>query len=205
MKITKNSVVEVIYEVTVDGQVVDTVSKDAPLDYIQGMGMLIPKFEEEVEGHEPGYEFDFIVKPEDEYGEPDPKNIVELPKSAFTVNGVLRDDLLVEGNFIPMFNSANQVCQGKVAEVKDETVVMDFNHPMAGKTMNFKGQVLTVREATEKELTEGLHGEFLPQEEHHCHCCGGHGHEHGEEGGCCGGHHHEHGEGECCCGHHHEN
>ena len=198
MKIAKNSVVEVIYEVRVDGKVVDSVSKDAPLDYIQGMGMLIPKFEQEIEGQEPGYEFDFIINPEDEYGEHDPKAVVEIPKSAFMVNGVLRDDLLVAGNVIPMFNSANEVCQGTVAEVKDETVVMDFNHPMAGKVMNFKGQVLTVREATEKELLEGLHGEFLPREEGHCHCCGGHH----EDGQCCGGHHHEDGEGHCCGGHH---
>ena len=77
---------------------------------------------------------------------------------------------------------------------------MDFNHPMAGKTLNFSGKVESVRSATEKELTEGLHGEYLPQEG--CHCggdgCG--------EGGCCG-----HGDGEGCgheghgsgeCGHH---
>ena len=73
---------------------------------------------------------------------------------------------------------------------------MDFNHPLAGKTLNFKGEILTVRDATEKELKEGLHGEYLPQEECGCGC----GHHHHGDGECCG--HHDHKDGECC-GHHH--
>ena len=91
----------------------------------------------------------------------------------------------------------------QIIEIKDEDVTVDFNHPMAGKTLLFSGRVLSVREATEQELKEGLHGEFLPPEAHHCHrhgkggCCHHHDHE-GEgchhEGGC----HHEDGEG--CCG-----
>ncbi|MBQ3941660.1 MAG: peptidylprolyl isomerase, partial [Bacteroidales bacterium] len=65
---------------------------------------------------------------------------------------------------------------------------MDFNHPMAGKTLHFTGKVESVREATEKELREGLHGEYLPPEEGCGHC---HGECHKDEDGCC------HGEGEC--------
>ena len=69
---------------------------------------------------------------------------------------------------------------------------MDFNHPMAGKTLHFSGKVESVREASEKELNEGLHGEYLPQED--CHCKGkGKCHGEGDGEGCC------HKEGEGCC------
>ncbi|HAZ74791.1 MAG TPA: peptidylprolyl isomerase, partial [Rikenellaceae bacterium] len=101
----------------------------------------------------------------------------------------VREDLLVVGYTIPMLNSEGQVINGTVKAVSDDTVTMDFNHPMAGKTLHFTGKVESVREATDKELTEGLHGEYLPQEG--CHC-GGHCSD-GCDGGC-------HGDGECSCG-----
>ena len=97
-----------------------------------------------------------------------------------------------------MLDAAGQVVQGLVCEVKEDVVTMDFNHDLAGKTLEFKGEVLSVRDATEKELKEGLHGEFLPVEA--CGCDDPHGEgccHHGE--GCC--HHHEHKEGEGCCHH----
>ena len=223
MKIEKNKVVEVSYELTVEGQVVDTATKEQPLDYIHGTKMLIPKFEAEIEGKEPGATFAFEVSPAEGYGEYDPKRVITLPLSSFEINGELRRDLLTVGRELPMYNKHGHVEYARITEVREDGVVMDFNHSMAGKTLLFKGEVLSVRDASEKELTEGLHGEFLPVEEcgcghHHgeggcCHgkghgdgeCCG-HGHHH-EDGECCGhGHHHEDGE---CCGHgdgccHHE-
>ena len=78
-------------------------------------------------------------------------------------------EFLVPGRTLPMLNSAGQVVQGTVVSVEKDEVVMDFNHPMAGKTLNFSGKVESVRKATEKELSEGLHGEFLPPEEGCCH------------------------------------
>ena len=201
MKIAKNAVVVLRYEVEVEGQIVDRMTEERPLDYIHGTNMLLPRFEQEIEGREEGYEFAFSASPEEGYGEYDPANVVEIPKTAFMVDGKLHDEILVKGRFIPMFNGAGEVVHGQVMEVKEEVVVMDFNHPMAGKTLNFSGKVLQVREATEKELQEGLHGEFLPQEEHECHCHKGEGGCHGEghkDGECCHGEGHK--DGECCHG-----
>ncbi len=219
MKIQEKMVVELTYELEVEGKVIESVAEEQPFDYIHGTHMLIPKFEEAVEGKEAGDSFEFCVTPEEGYGPYNPDRVITLPKEAFTINGEVREDLLVIGRFIPMLNQNGDVEQAMVAEVRENEVVMDFNPPMAGKTLNFTGKILTVREATEKELKEGLHGEFLPKEEHHC-ChgrggCHGHGHEeghechcHGEghehgEGGCCGGHGHEEGH-ECHCKHHEE-
>lgn len=192
MKIEKNKVVVLAYELTVDGKVADQATKENPLDYIHGTHMLIPKFEDEIEGKEAGDKFAFTVSPEEGYGNYEPKHCFDIPKYSFEVDGKLREDLLVPGNFIPMLNSSGHVVNGKVIEVKDDAVKMDFNHPMAGKVLDFKGEILEVRDATQKELTEGLHGEYLPEE---CGCgC------HHEEGNC----HHSHKDRQCCGHHHHE-
>ena len=183
MKIAQNAVVEFCYELEVDGQVVDHTTKERPLDYIHGTGSLLPKLEAHIEGMEPGCKFDVTLSPADGYGEIDPQRIIDLPKAAFEVNGEVREDLLVPGNTIPMISPMGGVIPGVVLEVSADSVKMDLNHQMAGKTLHFKGEILTVREATEKELTEGLHGEFV----HTCGCGGCHGHD-GNCGGCEGGH-----------------
>ena len=194
MKIAQNTVVEFTYELEVDGQVVDHTVKERPLDYIHGTGSLLPKLEAHIEGMEPGDKFDVTLSPADGYGEVDPSRIIDLPKAAFEVNGEIREDLLVPGNTIPMMNSMGGVIPGVVIEVTEDLVKMDLNHRMAGKTLHFTGEIVSVREATEKELTEGLHGEYV-------HTCGGC---HGHEGGCggCGGGSCSDSEGECGCGCH---
>lgn len=193
MKITQNAVVEFSYDLEVDGQIVDRTTNEKPLDYIHGTGSLLPKLEAQIEGMEPGDKFDVTLSPADGYGEVDPSRIIDLPKSAFEVNGEVREDLLVPGNTIPMMNSMGGVIPGVVIEVTEDSVKMDLNHQMAGKTLHFTGEILTVREATEKELTEGLHGEYV----HSCGCGGCHGH----DGGCgdCGGCGDDH---DCGCGCH---
>ena len=200
MKIEANKVVEFCYELEVDGQVVDRTTAEKPLDYIHGTGSLLPKLEEHIEGMEPGCKFDVTLSPADGYGETDPNRIIDLPKAAFAVNGEIREDLLVPGNTIPMMNSMGGVIPGVVLEVSEDSVKMDLNHQMAGKTLHFTGEVISVREATEKELTEGLHGEYV----HSCGGCGGHGGCgggcHGHDGECSGGCH-DH-EGDCGCGCH---
>ena len=196
MIIERNKVVEFCYELEVDGTVVDKTTKERPLDYIHGTGSLLPKLEAHIEGMGPGAKFDVVISPADGYGEVDPSRIIDLPKTAFEVNGEIREDLLVPGNTIPMMNSMGGVIPGVVIEVTSDTVKMDLNHQMAGKTLHFTGEILTVREATEKELTEGLHGEYV----HSCGCggCGGHD---GGCGGSCSGGHCEDG-GDCGCGCH---
>ena len=195
MKIGQNKVVEFVYELEVDGQVVDKTVKERPLDYIHGTGSLLPKLEEHIEGMQAGDTFDVTLSPADGYGEVDPSRIIDLPKGAFEVNGEIREDLLVPGNTIPMMNSMGGVIPGVVLEVTEDTVKIELNHRMAGKTLHFTGEVVSVREATEKELTEGLHGEYV----HSCGCggCGGHGGCGDCEGGNC-----SEGEGECGCGCH---
>lgn len=188
MKINKNKVVSVSYELEVDGTIADKASSQNPLEYIHGTGMLLPKFEAALENKETGDSFSFTLSPEDGYGTYNPKYKVNIPKNVFEVDGKLREDLLSVGRILPMYNSEGQVVQGRIESIEEDHIVMDFNHPMAGKTLNFSGKVESIREASEKELREGLHGEYLPKEECGCHCGGGScegGCNCEKEGGCC--------------------
>lgn len=195
MKIAKDLVAALAYELEVEGKIADKAGKEKPLEYIHGNHMLLPRFEEEVEGKEPGDRFEFTLSPAEGYGLHEPERVIDLPKSAFVVDGVLREDLLQTGRIIPMLNSQGHVVQGTIAEIAEDTVKMDFNHPMAGKTLHFTGEVVAVREATKDELQFGLHGEYLPPEEdgEEHKCCHGKGHCHEKDGDheCC------HGEGHC--------
>ena len=196
MKAEKEKVVAVSYQLEVEGKIADQSREGSPLEYIHGTGMLLPKFEAAVEGKEPGETFDFVLSPADGYGEYHSEYLIDIPKTAFMVDGKLREDLLAVGNMIPMLNADGQVVQGSIAAISEDSVKMDFNHPMAGKTLHFTGKVESVRSASEKELSEGLHGEFLPREG--CGCgdgdcdCGGEGCHHHEGEGC------NHHEGGCC-------
>lgn len=192
MKVEKNKVAALSYELEVEGKIADKAGSERPLEYIHGTGMLLPRFEQEVEGKEPGETFEFTLDANEGYGEYNPAYKFDIPKESFAgPDGQIREDLLKTGNIIPMLNTAGQVIQGKVAAIKEDAVTMDFNHPMAGKVLHFTGKVEAVRDATEKELEEGLHGEYAAQ----CECGGD------CEGGCEGG---CHGEGDCKGGQHHK-
>ena len=193
MKVEKNKVVSLTYELMVEGTLADKADENRPLEYIHGTNMLLPKFESELEGKEAGDEFAFTLTPEEGYGTFDESRLIDLPKEVFMMDGKLREDLLVIGKMIPMMNDAGQVVNGIVHEIGDEAVTMNFNHPMAGKTLDFTGKVVGVREATEKELKKGH-----PCRRHHegegcCHEDGGH-----HDGECC--HEENRHDGECCHG-----
>lgn len=196
MKIDKNAVVALTYELIVDGKIADKCTVERPLSFIQGMGYLLPKFEEAIAGLNAGDKFAFTLSPADGYGEVDPERIIDLPIAAFTdPEGKIRHDLLIEGSSITLVNQFGQPVPATILKVSADTVKVDVNHPMAGKTLNFTGEIMEVRPATEKELKEGLHGELAGG----CSGCGGKCGE-GEcggcgegEGGCCG-----EGEGGCC-------
>jgi len=159
MKIGTNKVVALSYTLEVDGDVMETVKADKPMEFIFGTGYLLPKFEENVINKEVGESFDFKLSAKEGYGEENPDAIVELPKDMFMVDGNIEEGLLTVGNVLPMQDSDGNRLQGSIDEIKDEVVVMNFNHPLAGADLHFTGTVVAVREATQQELTHGLSGE----------------------------------------------
>ncbi len=159
MEINDNKVVHLTYQLEVDGEMADQATKEKPLEFIFGLGYLLPKFEENIKDRKEGDNFDFKLSAAEGYGEVSDQNIIELKKEIFEIDGKIREDLLVVGNTIPMMNNMGGVMPGKVLAVGEDNVTMDFNHPMAGKDLHFTGEIVLVREATDEELTNGLHGE----------------------------------------------
>ncbi len=152
MKITENTFVSLDYKLEVDGKIADQSQPGQPLKFAFGMGMLLPKFEAAIAGLEPGQEFKFTLSPADGYGEIIKEAIVELPKEVFTINGEVEEGLLTVGNMIPMADASGNRLMGRVAAVAGDKVTMDFNHPMAGNTLNFSGRIVDVREVTPEDL-----------------------------------------------------
>ena len=124
-----------------------------PLIYCHGTGMMLPKFEEELAGKEPGDEFDFRLAKEDAYGEYDPAGQLTLDKTMF-YNGdnEFDEDRVIEGNIIPMTTTDGQIVNAQVIEVNENTVVIDLNHPLAGEDLHFTGIITHVRKPTEREM-----------------------------------------------------
>lgn len=163
MKVENSKMVSVHYTLTVDGQIADKSAEGKPLQFICGAGMLLPKFEGAILGKEPGDKVSFTLEPKDGYGEFDPQAVVELPKTIFMVDGKVAEDILFVGNIIPMASQEGYRMNGVVKAVGEETVTMDFNPPMAGKTLNFDVEVVDVRDMTADEIKAmqqcgGCHG-----------------------------------------------
>ncbi|MDR2885935.1 MAG: peptidylprolyl isomerase [Rikenellaceae bacterium] len=155
MKVAEKTFVSIAYTLTVDGEQVENVTAEAPLEFVFGAGFLLPAFEKNLEGLKKGEKFAFTLPAAEAYGEVIPEAVVELPKSVFMIDGKIEDGLLDVGNQLPMSDNQGNRMLGTIKAVSDEAVTMDFNHPMAGKTLNFTGEVAGVREATEEDLMHG--------------------------------------------------
>lgn len=154
MKIENKKFVEVSYQLHVDGETVDQATTENPLGFVFGEGFLIPGFEKNIEGKKKGDKFDFTIDPADGYGESHDDMIVDVPKSAFEINGQVEEGLLELGNEIPMQTAEGMRLLGRVVNNEGDKVKMDFNHPLAGKTLHFTGEVVGVREATEADYPQ---------------------------------------------------
>jgi FKBP-type peptidyl-prolyl cis-trans isomerase SlyD len=137
------------------GDIIETADKDNPAEFLFGTGNLIKEFEDQIQDLNQGETFEFLIESENAYGPSNPSAIVHLPRSVFTIDGQEASDLLEEGKIIPMRNDQGDPLHGKILEISDDMVKMDFNHPLAGHNLHFKGEVLTTREASSEEIDHG--------------------------------------------------
>lgn len=165
MKITRHTVPAVAYVLKVNNEVVDNADASSPLIYLAGVGMMIPGFERELEGKEAGHNFEFSLSVEDAYGHRIEEAVVPIPREVFIVDGKFDDAVVKVGAILPMSDQDGNPMNGLILEISNESVTMDFNHPLAGAELHFSGQVLEVRDATSEEIQHGhVHG---PGGHHH--------------------------------------
>ncbi len=142
------------------GKLIEETYGSAPMSFIYGVGGMIPQFEEEIKNLNPGDKFSFTIAAADAYGARSEEAVVDIPKNIFEVDGKIDENLLVVGNVIPMSDNQGQRLDGIVKEVGDDSVKMDFNHPLAGVNLHFEGDIVSLREATQEEIDHGhVHGE----------------------------------------------
>lgn len=193
VEIGKYKMVTLTYDLRIDdenGEMIEQATVESPLQFLYGAGLMLPKFETHLAGLKQDDPFDIKLNSTDAYGEVNEDAIVELPTSVFLVNGEFDSELIKVGNTVPMMSSNGQRLNGIVLEVANDTVKMDFNHPLAGEDLFFSGKVIEVREASDAEVAEILSGGSGG-------CgCGSHDHDHGCSSGSCG----TDGGGGCGCG-----
>lgn len=127
-----------------DGKVIESNKGKEPLRYVDGRSQIIPGLEKALEGMTAGAEKKVTVKPEDAYGQVDPKAYREVPKES------VPGDSLKEGMTLFAKNAEGEMFPVRVKEVKDKTVVIDMNHPLAGKTLVFDVKILDVQPPSAK-------------------------------------------------------
>lgn len=161
MAIEKDQIVSIEYEVS-DGQsVVDSNIGGMPLVFMFGRGQIIPGLEDAIKGMSIGEKAEVLVKAEDAYGSYEPEAKQEVPRDQFA--GI---ELEVGMTLYGQGEDGGTV-QVVVQDIGQESVIIDFNHPLAGKDLTFLVGINNIREASAEELMSGV-----PVENQQESCCG---------------------------------
>jgi len=136
--IKDGSKVSIHYTLTVEGEVVDSSQGREPLNYKQGSGQIIPGLENQLVGLKQGEKKSVDIVPEDAYGPHQSEAVQTVPRQAFEDSKHLKVGDLVNGEF------QDQTFQATITAVSDEEIILDMNHPLAGKTLHFDIEVITV-------------------------------------------------------------
>ncbi len=157
-KVQAGRVVAMDYTLHVDGEKIDSSEGREPLEYLQGAGNIIPGLEREITGMEVGESKQVVVSPADGYGESDPEAFIEVPRSEFP------SDIPLElGLELQVQDPSGNPMYARIDAITDESVRLDFNHPLAGKELHFSVQIVGLREPTDEELD---HGHVHSDDEH---------------------------------------
>jgi FKBP-type peptidyl-prolyl cis-trans isomerase SlyD len=150
LKVGDGVVVSMQYTLHVEGKLVDASSEAEPLQFIQGMGHIIPGLEHELYDMQIGESKTVRVSPVDGYGEVDTEAFMDVPREAFP-DGVP----LVPGTELQLQDKAGHPAYARIQSVSDQVLRLNMNHPLAGRTLDFEVTIAAVRAATEDEVAHG--------------------------------------------------
>ncbi len=140
MKIADGCSVTIDYSMTLEnGELIDTTAETKPLNYTQGKGEIIKGLEKKMDGMDKGETFELAVPAAEGFGESDPEAFIEVPKND------LPPEALQEGTELQAQGPQGQTIEGRVVEIRENSVVVDFNHPLAGKTLHFSVTIVDVQ------------------------------------------------------------
>lgn len=158
METVENKYITVAYKLYTieDGEkdLVEEAKADHPFQFISGLGATLEAFENQIVPLNKGDKFDFTIPADEAYGEYVDEHVLDLPKHIFEIDGKFDNEHIVEGNVVPLMDSEGHRMNGTVVEIKPEVVVVDMNHPLAGADLNFVGEVVESRPATNEEMQE---------------------------------------------------
>ena len=160
-QLTENKVGAIAYVIYVDGELVETVTDDDPIEYLHGHGNIVDGLEEALAGLSTGDDFDVTLDPEKAYGEYSDDEIEAIPLADMDLDE--EEGELEIGAELEMMDEEGEILEGVVVGFEDDAVIVDFNHPLAGKTVRYAGKVVDVRDATEEELEWGLPESLLDE------------------------------------------
>lgn len=166
-------------------ELIEETRPDMPFQFISGMGMVLEALENHLHPLQAGEAFKITLSEDEAYGPYIPEGVQEIPLEAFFIEGKLDTEHIYEGAVVPLMNADGERFNGTIAEIKEKTVIVDLNHPLAGKALTFDGSVVENRPATNQEIQDYLNSQGGCGS---CGSCGG-----GDCGGSCG-------EGSCCGG-----
>ncbi len=156
MKIGKDTIATLAYTLRYDdarGDIIEFVDEDNPMDVLMGHEVMLEILEKNLHGLEPGDVFEFIIGENEGYGSYDEEKIVTVPQSELMAEVPEGEAVeLREGDIIPIQDMEGEEFQAVVLKKENDTVTLDFNHPLAGETLHFMGKVLEVRQATAEEI-----------------------------------------------------
>lgn len=159
LSITKGVIATLSYRLS-NAKTGQTIGNYEEQDLLFGYGMLLDGFENNLKGIGAGQDFSFELSAADAYGSINPKAMVYMPIENFAdEHGNLDFEALKTGNIFPMGDAQGNRYYGKIVEVHDDKVKMDFNHHLAGIDLLFSGKVIRLRQAT----TEEIHAILQPE------------------------------------------
>ena len=141
MQVENGNTVKVHYRGTLDdGTEFDSShSRGEPLSFQVGTGQMISGFDAALPGMTVGDTKNISLAPDEAYGQPNPELIGDIPKQAFPPGFSFEVGTMVQGQ-----DENGRPLVGKINEAQDETVTVDFNHPMAGKDLNFEIELVSI-------------------------------------------------------------
>ena len=151
-EVADNVVVSLDYVLRLDDKnEIDHSAEGSPLEYLHGYKNIVPGLEKELVGMTVGDEKEVIVQPNLGYGDRDLDSVVEYPRDSFPSSL----DLEVDAPVMMRDSQSGESHRAYVSEIRTDTVLLDFNHPLAGETLHFNVKIAGLREPTSEELAHG--------------------------------------------------